>query len=417
MYQLVKARSRADRRAGRWVDVDLSNAPIATLTTVYGEVGLYITYQGLTEPKALRFDTVSNWVNDPAVTPATTVQGWLDLLGNKTLPFAAELPDTTPKLVRYAQGWHCGYSFEPRERYGAVGTNNSVHAKQDLIATHDKLDPLYINKYALFTVNGYFHLSDATAAGVRIIDGNTTVRRGNNNQIGVYSFAEIGEIRKVPITAEMVKPQQPEGSKLSDGCYITIPETVDLENNTVLLGLGGYLQVRNKTYVRTGDRTWKIELSNIMYLDRYIQSRKDMDLSSMGLQNDELNPSLMGVNQLFGDTATLAYMTLSQSFFVIVDAPSFFEDFQPLEWCGFPGRYLGYKAEQLPVIGAYGRMLDYHTIKEEQTWVYCCTENWRYNYHAHTRAWQKFTSVDGGRYPAHPKSHAAAFQRILGVEN
>lgn len=345
-----------------------------------------------------------------------TVPQWLTSLGNKTLPFATTVPDTTPKLVRYAQAWHCGYSFEPRERNGTVGTAGSVHAKQDLIATHDKLDPIHINKYALFTVNGYFHLSDATELGVRIIGGNDTVRRGNNNQIGVYSFAEIGEIRKVPITEEMVKPQS-ESAKLSDSCYITIPEEVDIENKTVLMVLGGYLQVLNRTYVRTGARTWKIDLNNLMYLDRYIQSRKDIDMSSMGLENDEDNLSRMAVSQLFGDVATMAYMTLSQSFFVVVDAPSFFEDFAPLEWCGFPGRYLNNTGEQLPVIGAYGRMLDYHTIHEEGKWVYCCVENWRYNYHAHTRAWRNFTSVDGGRYPAYPKSHAMAFQRLLGVEN
>lgn len=416
MYQLVKARSRVDRRAGRWVDVDLSNALITTLTAVYGDVWLYITYPGLTEPKALRFDNVAGWTNAATVTPTMTVQGWLDSLGNKTLPFADSLPDTEPKLVKYAQAWHCGYDFEPRERNGTVGTDGSVFAKADLIGTHDKLDPLYINKYALFTVNGYFHLSDATVNGVRIIDGNTTVRKTNDNQIGVYSFATIGEIQKVPITAGMVATQG-NGAKLSDGCYVTMPSNVDLTNKTVLLVLGGYLQVLNKTYVRTGDRTWKIELNNIMFLDRYIQSFKDLDLSAMGLEQDEHNPSRFAVSQLESDTATLAYLTVSQSFFVIVDAPSFFEDFEPLEWCGVPGRYLSTQADQLPVIGAYGRMLDYHTIREEELYVYCCVENWRYNYDAHTRAWRKHKVVDGSRYPAHPKEHAMAFKRLLGVEN
>lgn len=52
MYELVKARSRVDRRAGRWVDVDLTNALITTLSSLYGDVWLYITYPGLDTPQS-----------------------------------------------------------------------------------------------------------------------------------------------------------------------------------------------------------------------------------------------------------------------------------------------------------------------------------------------------------------------------
>jgi len=413
MYQLVSARYKVDRRSGRWVEADLSTAPITGLTAYYADVWLFVTYPSLTVPKALRLSDFSNLLN--GISSTMTVQEWLAHMGNTTLPWNENPPSFEERLVEYAQAWHAGYEIQAQGRSGVVDDELAKSHRQDLVLTHPSYDSLYINQHCLFTVNGYFHLSDADENSVRIIDGNTTVRKTNDNQIGIYSFEQIGPIKTCPIKADMVTAMNDQ-SPLWDGAYVTLPADINLDEKTVLLVVGGFLQVLGKTYKRVGDRTWKVELGNIIFLDRFIQSLKDMDLSSLNIEAPDNNPTFALTAKLKSDEAVRAYMTLSQSFMVIVDSPSLFQEYIPLESSGLSHRYLSPVNEQLPVVGAYGRMLDYHLIEEDGTYVYCCSSNWRHNYDAGHRKWATMNAVDGGRYPSHPYKEATAFIRRLGSE-
>lgn len=413
MYLLASARYRTDRNAGRWIEGDLASAPVTTLTTVYGDVLLFITYPSLATPKALRFDKVAGTLN--GVGPSVTVQQWLTSLGNKTLPFEAVTPTLIPRYVTYAQAWHAGYDFVPRPRNGAIGANMSLWEQEDLIATHPLFTPAYINDYGLFQVNGYFHINDYTAAGVRIVDGNRTVRVSNDNQIGILSFEAIGKIIKCPITPAMVAAQNAD-APLKDAVYVSIPTKYDLTGKTVLMVIGGYLHTGGRAFSQVGERTYKIQMQNLMLLDRLLESRKHLDLSKMGLTPYLDNPSLTSIAELYSDTAIRGWLTMSQSFFVIVDTPSFFHALEPVEYAGLPSRYYNYSKTDAPLMGAYGRALDYHTIQEQDTTVICASENIRHHYDANRRKWQLSKAVDGGRYPANPYRHTHAFMRLMGTE-
>lgn len=426
MYVLVRARYRRDRRDGRWTEADLADEPIGTLSANYGDIYLYIEYPGAGQPitKAL------HWINAESliigVTPTLTVQQWLTSLGNKTLPFDKDLPNEKLRLVKYAQAWHSGYNIQACANDGHIDQDISVHYKEDLILTHPKYKPQVIRDNCLISVNGYFHLTDWTDAGVRIIDGNKTVIRSNDNQIGLYSFETIGKLQFVPITDEMIKSPS-DTTPLWDATYLKMPSDIDITNKTVLLVTGGYLNVLSDVYERINEDTWRLSFGRMMFLNRYIQSVKDMDLTSLGLEVDELSPTLFNAQQLKDDSVIRAYLTLSQTFFVIVDSPSFFQSYEPVQYLNEPGRFIDGKQQQLPLVGAYGRMLDYHIIKEpamakvvrpevEQLYVYCATMNQRNNYDAHHRPWIRQKAVDGGRYPARPFRNETAYFRILGVE-
>ena len=413
MYQLVSAKYRSDRKAGRWLDADVANIPITTLTTVYGDVLLFITYPSAPAPKALRFDLVAYTLN--GVGPSVTVQQWLTAQGNKTLPFEKVTPTLTPRYVAYVQAWHAGYDFVPRPRNGVVGANMSLWEQEDLIATHPDFTPAYINDYALFQVNGYFHINDYTDAGCRVLDGNRTVRVSNDNQIGLLSFEDIGKIIKCPITTAMVAAQNAD-APLKDAVYVTLPSHYDLKGKTILMVIGGYLHAGGRAFTQVGERTYKVQMQNLMLLDRYLESQKHLDLSSMGLTQYADNPSLTSVAELYSDTAIRGWLTMSQSFFVIVDAPSFFHALEPVEYSGLPGRYYTYARTDAPLMGAYGRALDYHTIQEQGTTVICASDNVRHHYDANRRQWQLSKAIDGGSYPANPYRHTHAFMRLMGTE-
>lgn len=426
MYILVRSRYRTNRRSGRWQETDLADEQIGSLAANYGSIFLYIEYPGAGQPvlKALNWSKVENLLNNYA--PTLTVQQWLTSIGNMTLPFEAELPNEKIRTVKYAQAWHSGYNIQTRARLGTVQHDSSVFYKEDLILTHPRYTPERIRDNCMITVNGYYHLTDYTDAGVRIIDGNTTATHCNDNQIGIHSFETIGKLAYSRITDEMITPETDE-TPLWDAVYLTLPDDVDLTNKTVLLVTGGYLNVLSDVYTRTGERTWRLSFGSMMFLNRYLQSSVDLDLSSLGLTVDKNDPSLFNVQELKHDSVIRAYLTLSQSFFVIVDSPSLFQSFEPVQYLKLPGRFTNSEGTQYPMTGAYGRMLEYHTIKEpnsqykdvpepEVIYVYCATENKRYNFDAHHRPWIRQTSVNDGAYPAHPYDNETAYYRIIGVE-
>lgn len=426
MYILVRSRYRQDRRAGRWVEGDLANEQIGSLAANYGDIYLYIEYPGAGQPvqKALHWVNVLNLIND--YTPTLTVQQWLTQIGNLTLPFETTLPNETIRTVKYAQAWHMGYKIQAKAFDGSLNQDISIHYKEDLVLSHAKFTPQYIRDNSMITVNGYFHLTDYTDEGVRIVDGNKTVLRCNDNQIGIYSFETIGGLQYVRITEDMIIKQNAD-TPLWNVAYLQLPETIDLTNKTVLLVTGGYLNVLSDVYERVNENTWRLSFGRMMFLNRYLQSAKDMDLTSLGLTDFPDDPTLMDVQELKDDSVIKAYLTLSQSFFVIVDSPSLFQSFEPVQYLNLPGRFISGQNEQFPLTGAYGRMLDYHIIKEpkfdhplfpetEQLYVYCSTENKRYDFDAHHRPWLQQTSVNSGSYPARPSKHETAYYRIIGVE-
>lgn len=426
MYTLVRARYRRDRRSGRWVEADLADEAIGTLSANYGDIYLYIEYPGAGAPitKALHWVNVEQDVNN--YNPNFTVQQWLTEIGNKTLPFEVKFPNEALRLVRYAHAWHAGYKVKAKGANGSLNQDISVHYKEDLVLTHPIHKPEAVRDYCMVSVNGYFHLTDWTTEGVRVIDGNKTVIASNDNQVGLYSFETIGKLKYIPITDGMIRKA---GSDIPlwDSTYLQLPADVDIENKTVLLVTGGYLNVLSNVYERINERTWRISFGRMMFLNRYIQSAQDMDLSSLGLTRSEEDPTLFDAQELKQDAVIKKYLQLSQSFFVIVDSPSMFQAYEPVQYLNLPGRFIDSKREQLPLVGAYGRMLDYHIIKEPSQaaavipadtaeYVYCATLNQRNDYDAHHRPWQQQKAVNGGRYPGSPFKNETAYFRILGVE-
>lgn len=415
MYELTRAYCRRFPGQSRWEAFDAAAEPITTLSATYGDVWLYITYPTATvAEKALRLHDVANRITRVG-DPTTTVQEWLTGLGNETLPFADEVPTFTAHYVRYVNAWHAGYDVHPIARNGTLEQGGSDAAKEDLQIKLDGVDPYQLGDYGMFTINGLFHPIDVGPNGVYIRYGNDSLRRANDNQIGVYSFADVGKVQYVPITADMITPQRP-GEPLRNAAYVTLPDDVDLTGKTAMVVIGGYLHVLGKGYTRTGEKTFRIQLQRLSLLERYYDSVADLDMSSLGLSEYDHNASLLSVDEIRRDSAILAYLTLPQSFFVLVDADTMFHEWEAIEPVGLADRYVLYEYEYLPLVGAYGRGLEHHVIYESPYHLISATPNLRHHYDFQTRPWKKQKAVDSGRYPAWPAEPAVTYIRRLGIE-
>jgi hypothetical protein len=414
MYSLHSAHVRVDRRNDRWEKKDLSNSTLQQLRTNYDEIWLFIDHYSFDAPRALYYqDVVQETYDDP---DSLTLTEWLSQVGNQTLPFRGDIPRLHPDYVKYVHAWNAGYTFTPVGNPGTTPQGGSRFDKADLKVQKDDVDTAFLGRHALFSVNGFYHPTDWGPHGVYILGGNHSLRHANDNQIGLLSFEDVGGIHCLPITPDMVTGNEG-GVPLSKGAYVTIPDAVNLENKTTLLVVGGYLQVLGKTYTRISDRTYRIQLEQLQLLERYYDSREYIDFSSLGLDVNDDNPSLVSVDQFFQDDVLRAFLTLPQSFIVVVDAPRFFHELQPLEQSGYPGRYYSHtENHQYPVIGAYGKTLEYHPIFEDGVTVIATTPNRRHNYDFYRQPWASGERVDAGRYPAWPHAEGQAYTRLLGIE-
>lgn len=328
MYELVRSRYRVDRQSGRYKEADLANELVTTLTHQFGQVILYITYPGSPVPEnALFFDKVAHQVAN--LLPTTTVKEWLQGIGNQTLPFEDTLPNEKARFVKYGHALHAGYKYRPVARFGHVDDNISNFNKQDLLLTHPTHTPQQVAENCLVSVNGFYHISDWDENGVHTYNGNESIRRSNRSEVGLTSFENVGKIKCIPITEDMVLPQR-SGAPLYDACYIKIPESVDITNKSILAVIGGNLHVQGSMFNRISERALRVHLGSNAFLDQYFEVVKNLNVDAMGLEIDEKNKSLLIVEQLKSDKAVMAYMTLSQSFLVIVDTPSFFHEFEIL---------------------------------------------------------------------------------------
>ena len=243
---------------------------------------------------------------------------------------------------------------------GTVQQGGSRFDKTDLKVYKEGMDNDFVGKHAIFSVNGFHHITDYGPDGVFVVGGNHSLRHANDNQIGLLSFEDIGEIKCVPITDDMVTGNQGD-VPLRKGAYVTIPDHIDIENKTTLLVLGGYLQVLGKTYTRVSDRTYRIQLEQLNLLERYYDSRPYLDFSSLGLDVNDDNPT-KGIDEFFQDDTLRAYLTL----------PEFLDRGrrQLLPRTGTAGA-IGVAVgithtdyHPYPVVGAYGRTLNTTPFKK-----------------------------------------------------
>lgn len=416
MYQLITAYTRIDRRKDQWVETDIRLLPIRDLKQHYPEAWLIITYPALDgKRQGLYFDDVVNMTVEASQT--TTVAQWLTGLGNTTLPLRDTYPSFASRFVKYINAWYGNFSIIPVNESYREEPEISKFDKKHLKISHPSMDGPTLRKRAMVSINGYFHFTEYAPDGIIVHDGNQSIRHANDNQIGIHSFADVGEINYVDITTDMITNVRGD-APLREGVYVTIPDTVELKNKTVLLVANGYLQALGKGYTRVGLNTFRIQLSNLMLLERFYQTRAFMDMSDAPRTVYETNEELLSVNEIHADDMILWLLSRSQTFFVVVDVPSMFHELEPVEHLQLPGRFMDYTANNYPLIGAYGRGLEYRQLTYPgEHYVLATTPNLRYNFDFNKRPWRQGMAVTRGSNSEHPFTHADAYWRLLGTQD
>ena len=369
MYQYISSMSKIINGNKEWVSDNITNNTLETLLTTYSKVILTLSNVFLPANVSVDFLSLLEGYSDLTI----TLNQFLINNGNNTLPTITTIPSYIEKYAKYVDAFKAGYTITPYNTNKSVTSQDAQSDKNSICLTKDNLDYNLFYNNCLVNVNGFFHMTDTDGKGIYVYNGMTSVFKSKLNNIGIYNFTDIGNIQLVPITSEMIYKQY-QTQKYSD--YTSINLGIDISNKTVMLVLGGYLHIFDDiTFKAINSKAFNIYFNNLPLLDRYFESNKYLDLSSLGLSKSHNNKNQISVKELYSDAVIEKYLTLSQSFFVIIDNENISLTKIPVRNTGLPDMYVSYIKPQDPLVVQSGRIINYWDVFEDGQWSLTCNDS------------------------------------------
>jgi hypothetical protein len=319
---------------------------------------------------------------------------------------------STTRTAKFKDAFKAGYKLTPVSRANLDNTNilDTLKTCVRLTRTLPTVDYTSFFNHCLVSVNGFYHLIDTDGTnGIVVVDAMKSLKRSNQNQIGVYSFSKVCALQAVPIVPSMIDHTNPGIAK------ITLP--MSLTNKTVLMVIGGYLHFQDTTtFTQIGLSSFQVNFNLLPTLDRFYESRKYLDLSSLPLQSTINNTSQVALSDFLGDANITALLGLSQSFMVVLDNPSIFVNRIYIRKTGLPNLYIAYKEPVYPLITGLGRAPEYWSTKEDGQYALSVYDNLIENRVYNTMMADHLTTVDSSTWSFYPGYTSGAYMLEVGSD-
>jgi hypothetical protein len=409
-YQFVSAIAKPFNGDGHWVNANIGNVPFNQIFSTYSRTLITLSNNFLTSN--VGFDLEQLRETHSGLT--TTFNQFLIDNANAALATTTTLPELRTRYVKYADLFKTNYKIQPTTPFAPPDTDHVLQDKTWLHLSKPSIDYSDFYNYCLVNVNGFFHLTDFDTSGVYVKDGMKSKFISGKAEIGALDFTDIGKLTFIPITESMVYKQTPD-QVFKNACFVDID--VSTKDKTVALVLGGYLHVLDSvTFKQIGDTLFHIDFSNLPLLERYYESRKYIDLSSLSLETTNRNDSLVGMQELYSDAVLLKYLTLSQSFFVIIDNLDMFVRRDYLHATPAPNKYISYTKPEFPIVTGFGKITNFWSVYEDKQWSIACSDSFYNNYLFNTVKLEDQPTASNARVPEAPVTNSKAFFLKIGSD-
>lgn len=412
MYQLVKAIAIQKGINTKWVETDLSEELVVTIYNKYRKTYLELSNPDLEDNVFLDMDTIKETYNSFTGTLTELITSF----GNSVLETVPEIPELNPKHVTYTDAFRAHYKIDVCNINYAYGNYVPDELQTDIIIYRNipQTDMQVFHDNCLVSINGFLHKTDTDGTFVYIKDGARSLKKSNKNQIGFLNFMNIGKIEQVKITPDMLSPSSL-NEELKNGISITLDKT--LENKTVILSIGGYLQFADPlSFYMSGDKTFTYKFDKLKLLNRYFESQDYLDFEGLGLSKSTNNPNLVDADQFLSDEVLTKYLTLPMSFLIIVDNPNIFTEKIFIKKTQLPGMFISHTEPKFPLFVSNGRMAEYWKVYEDGQWSVNVSDNYLNKYMFNTIPTQDVSIVGNSLDPNNMFSISNGFLLKIGSD-
>lgn len=387
--------------------LDLEFSPVALIYLNFYKTYLVLSHPASQEDLYVNMDDVKKKLSGFM----GTVSDWLLLNGDEALPTIPkdQLPNPKKRSVKYAELSRAGYSltpssagiFYPKE---ANDKDNNI----DLAVERSDFNMNEINEQSLFTINGYIHNSLSLENIAYIKDGMKSANIAGSYTSGLISFAQMGTLERIKLQPENITPFENDGT-LKEKISFIVPEYK--EGKAFLFVMGGYLILpKEGRFYQVDKGKFVLDISNMNFVEKILESSNFIDLRSLELTRPaNMKQEAFIMDELYSDEVLKRYLTLSQSFFVMFSFDNIQLGSEVLMHEPYPGRFVSVREPVEPLMGGYGRLMEYWPRKGRNSWMVETNDNYRRDYIYAEHGWEEWKVVDHAEDVTRPKRLTAGY--------
>lgn len=360
MYSLVTAVLKERNTNRPWSEVDLNQVTVKDFQNNYVSGYVVLANSSLPGEHIVDYMTfLSGNLPQPLVN-ITFVQ-WLSLIGNRVLPVIKE-PEFAYGEAWYSDAIKAGWKIE---RAHPISPSNENYTQADLtdgLLVKPSVSMDIYGDYILTTQNGLLHFSYPTPKGLKVKDLTKSFYSSKKENVGVMSLTDIGKVKQIPITLSNLIPVDLTDNMMRE---FHVDCDMDLTGKTVWISIGGYLHTDvSEVFISNRERGLVgVNLSKVDIPKRIAHSSTLIDLSSLGIFKEDWSPTLFDLNELKSQVVMQRYLTLSQSFIIIIDTQNISVEIEQLEFTHVVGVYKCLQRRSYAIFNQYGLFQYYAPAK------------------------------------------------------
>lgn len=208
----------------------------------------------------------------------------------------------------------------------------------------------------LLTVNGYIYPTEYSNKRLYIPKATTSMLKSKANHVGVLSFNSLTTpLVKHPIRIDMITPEAP--SPLFEKAIITFDQPI----GNAFLVIAGYMVFEQpEFFYRVSDRSFVLRLDRLSYMERLYELVKYRNIfDELAVPISPNNPSVVDSSVVKSDTVITKFLSLFNSFLVEIPGYNITTRKVYLEHSNIPGNFRTELKPSLPVMGGYGKVVEY----------------------------------------------------------
>jgi hypothetical protein len=329
-------------------------------------------------------------------------------LGNESLPTTTTGIVLNHRKALFRDAFRAGYSVTPVNEVNIVDPSKPDTALPNVRLSKENIDYAYAFKHCLVSVNGFYHRTDTDGVnGLMVTDAMNTLNISGQNQIGLLSFAGMCSFDIVPITPSMID--------VNTLGMPVITMNQDMNNKSLILVVGGYMTfVDNTTLSQIGTSSYKLDMTTMKLVDRFYDSSNYIDLTNVGITPSASSATEIAIADLTTGPAVVGWLTLSQSFAVVLDTPSLYTQRQYMARSGMPNLYFSYVQPNDPLVLELGRHPSYWSVYEDKQWRLSLYDNVVGNELYYTNPLPTWLNTAGGNMSGMPNHLSQAYLLEIG---